>query len=89
MEHDARIVVGMLIMFYLQLSICRELITKTKCAFGSSLKREPILPFNLLLLLIIGSFAFFGIIQGSHCTILANFYLYLQYFQQKIFIFSK
>ena len=28
-------------------------------------------------------------IHESHCTILANFYLYLQYFQQKVFSFSK
>ena len=28
-----------------------------------------------------GPTAFFGIIYGSHYTILANFYLYLQYFQ--------
>ena len=33
--------------------------------------------------------ALFGIIHESHCTILTNSYLYLQYFQQKIFSFSK
>ena len=33
--------------------------------------------------------AFFGIIYGSHSTISTNFYLYRQYFQQKIFNFSK
>ena len=32
---------------------------------------------------------FLGTIYGSHCTISANFYLYLQYFQQKVFSFSK
>ena len=32
---------------------------------------------------------FFDTIHGSYCTILANFYLYLQYFQQKIFNFYK
>ena len=31
----------------------------------------------------------FGTIHGSHCTISAKFYLYLQYFQQKVFNFSK
>ena len=36
-----------------------------------------------------GSTALFGIIHGSHYTISANFYLYLQYFQQKVFSFSK
>ena len=32
---------------------------------------------------------FFDTTHGSYCTILANFYLYLQYFQQKIFNFYK
>ena len=32
---------------------------------------------------------FFGTIHGFHCTISANFYIYLQYFQQKVFNFSK
>ena len=31
----------------------------------------------------------FGTIHRSYCTISANFYLYKQYFQQKIFSFSK
>ena len=31
----------------------------------------------------------FSIIYGAHYTISANFYLYLQYFQQKVFNFSK
>ena len=31
----------------------------------------------------------FGTIYGSHCTISANFYFYLQYFQQKTFSFNK
>ena len=33
--------------------------------------------------------AFFGTIHGFYCTISANFYIYLQYFQQKVFSFSK
>ena len=33
--------------------------------------------------------ALFGTIHGFYCTILANFYFYLQYFQQKVFSFSK
>ena len=33
--------------------------------------------------------ALFGIIHGSHCTISTNIYFYLQYFQQKVFSFSK
>ena len=36
-----------------------------------------------------GLIALFGTIYGSHCIILANFYFYLQYFQQKVFSFSK
>ena len=31
---------------------------------------------------------FFGTIHESYCTISTNFYLYLQYFQQKVFSFS-
>ena len=41
------------------------------------------------MLLFIGLIAFFDPIYESHCTISANFYLYLQYFQQKISNFSK
>ena len=36
-----------------------------------------------------GSTTLFGIIYGSYYTISVNFYLYLQYFQQKNFNFSK
>ena len=36
-----------------------------------------------------GPTVLFDIIYGSHVTILANFYLYLKYFQQKIFSFCK
>ena len=31
----------------------------------------------------------FGTIYKFHCTISANFYIYLQYFQQKFFSFNK
>ena len=44
---------------------------------------------NLFLLLFIGFFVFFDIIYGFHYTILAKFYLYLRYFQPKIFNFNK
>ena len=60
-----------------------------KCAFGSKLKSQLILLFSLFLLLFMDHIALFGTIYGSHCFISANFYLYLQYFQQKIFCFSK
>jgi len=33
--------------------------------------------------------AFFGTIYESHCTIPTNIYLYLPYFQQKVFNFNK
>ena len=36
-----------------------------------------------------GPTTLFGTIYQFHYTILANFYFYLQYFQQKIFNFSK
>ena len=58
-----------------------------KCAFSLSLKSQFILLFSLFFLL--GPTALFDTIHGSHCTISANFYLYLQYFQQKVFNFSK
>ena len=38
---------------------------------------------------IYSSIALFGTIHGSFCTISAKFYLYLQYFQQKVFSFNK
>ena len=50
---------------------------------------QLILLFNLFLLLFIGPTALFGTIHRSHCTISANYYLYLQFFQQKIFSFNK
>ena len=50
---------------------------------------QLILLFNLFLLLFISLTALFGIIYGFYCTISTNIYLYLQYFQQKVFSFSK
>ena len=44
---------------------------------------------SLFLLLFLGIIVFFGTIHESHYIILTNFYLYLQYFQQKVFSFSK
>ena len=41
------------------------------------------------LLLFIGPIVLFGTIYESHCTILTNIYLNIQYFQQKVFSFSK
>ena len=57
--------------------------------FGFKLKNWFILLFNLFLLLFIGPTILFDTIHKSHCTISANFYIYLQYFQQKVFSFNK
>ena len=46
-------------------------------------------PNALFLLLFMDLNALFDTIYGSYGTISANFYLYLQYFQQKVFSFSK
>ena len=48
-----------------------------------------ILLFSLFLPLFMGPTVFFGTIHRSHYTISTNFYLYLQYFQQKVFNFNK
>ena len=58
-------------------------------AFDSKLKCQFILLFNTFLLLFKSFTAFFDIIYKFYCTISTNFYLYLQYFQQKNFNFSK
>ena len=43
---------------------------------------------NLFLLLFMDITALFGIIHESHYTISVNFYLYLQYFREKVFNFK-
>ena len=53
------------------------------------LKSQRILLFNFFLVLFINLTVLFGIIHGFQCTISTNLYIYLQYFQQKIFNFSK
>ena len=58
-------------------------------AFGYQLKNQLILLFNLFLLIFMGPTVLFDIIYRSHCTILVNFYFYLQYFQKKVFNFNK
>ena len=59
------------------------------CAFGSKLKSQLILLFSLFLLLFMDPTALFGTIYGFYYTISTDFYLYLLYFQQKVFNFSK
>ena len=61
----------------------------TQCAFGSSLKSELVLLFRLFLLLFIGLTTLIDTIHRFHYTISVNCYFYLQYFQQKVFNFSK
>jgi len=63
--------------------------TDPKCRFDKNYFCQLILLFSLFLLLFMGLTAFIGTIHRSHCTISINFYLYLQYFQQKFFNFSK
>ena len=60
-----------------------------KCLFGTDYFCQLILLFNFFLLLFMSLTALFVIIHRSHCIILANFYLYLQYFQQKSFHFQQ
>jgi len=60
-----------------------------ECTFGKNYFCQLILLFSLFLLLFIGPIVFFGTIHRSHSTISVNFYLYLQYFQQNDFSFSK
>ena len=72
----------------LALLFAREEISST-CAFGSKFKSQLILLFSLFLQLFMGLIALFGTIYESHYTISANFSLYLQYFQQKVFSFNK
>ena len=60
-----------------------------KVCVWQKLKSQLILLFSLFLLLFISSIVIFGTIHEPHCTISVNFYLYLQYFQQKVFSFSK
>ena len=59
------------------------------CAFGSKLKSQLILLFSLFLLLFMDPTALFGTIHGFYYTISTDFYLYLLYFQQKVFNFNK
>ena len=60
-----------------------------KCSFGQLIFCQLSLLFILFLLLFMSPTTFFDTIQESYCTILANFHIYLQHFQQKIFSFSK
>ena len=50
---------------------------------------QLILLFSLFLLLFMDFTTLFDIIYESYYTISASFYLYLQYFQHKVFNFSK
>ena len=52
------------------------------------IKKSVYFIIQLIFVIIYDSIALFGVIHGSHCTISANFYLYLLYFQQKNFNFN-
>ena len=60
-----------------------------KCSFGKNYFCQLILLLSLFFILFMSPTTSFGTIYRSHCTISANFYLYLQYFQQKTFSFNK
>ena len=53
------------------------------------LKSQFTLLFSSFLVLFMNLTVLFGTIHEFQCTISANLYIYLQYFQQKIFNFSK
>ena len=59
------------------------------CPFDKDYFCQLILLFSLFLLLFMDLTALFNTTYGFHYTISANFYLYLQYFWQKVFNFSK
>ena len=63
--------------------------SETKFVFGKNYFCQLILLFNLFLLLFIDLIVLFNSTYGSYCTISANSYLYLPYFQQKNFSFNK
>ena len=46
------------------------------------MKNENYFTIQLIFAIIFGPTTFLGTIHGSYCTILANFYLHLQCFQQ-------
>ena len=50
---------------------------------------QLILLFRLFLLLFTDSTTLFDIIYIFHCTILVNFYFYVQYFHKKILVLAK
>ena len=55
----------------------------------AQLKKLAYFTIQLIFAIIYGPTILFGIIHESHYTISTNFYLYLQYFQQKVFNFNK
>ena len=72
-------------LYLILLSLCRRDLLWTKIVieyeFGFKFKNELILLFNLFLLLFISLITFFDIIYKFYYIILANFYLYIYYFQ--------
>ena len=64
-------------------------IFENTCSFGKDYFCQLILLFSLFLLLFMVPLHFFATIHRSYYTISVNFYLHLQYFQQKKFNFNK
>ena len=79
--------------FYILSSICEGFILPSQIRFFERAFwiRHKFLVANRLFFcsVFMGFIALFDIIYESYFTISANFYLYLQYFQQKVFNFSK
>ena len=67
----------------------REMTCQFLVCIWQKSKSQLILLFSLFLLLFMDPTALFDTIYGFHCTISTNFYLYLRYFQQKVFSSSK
>ena len=65
---------------------------QSKCILSvclAKIKKPTYFTIQLILLLFMGPIALFSTVHRSHYTISVNFYLYLQYFQPKVFIFNK
>ena len=53
------------------------------------IKKPTYFTIHVIFVIIYEPIILFSTIYGAHCTILTNFYFYLQYFQQKVFSFNK
>ena len=74
--------------FFLKLCLKEINFIGIQCLFGM-INFVNLFYYNLFLLLFISFTVLFDTIHRFYCTILVNFYLYLKYFQQKVFSFNK